>query len=83
MTDVNSRTEDWKLLPWKDIQRNVFRLQRRIYQAVYCSTLQCRVQERCQGRSRPTTVVVTLLVGTLSSNPSSDAGQSWKTHTGS
>ena len=25
--------EDWKALPWKDIERNVFRLQQRIYQA--------------------------------------------------
>jgi len=25
--------EDWKSLPWKDIERNVFRLQQRIYQA--------------------------------------------------
>ena len=25
--------EDWKALPWKDIQRNVFRLQKRIYRA--------------------------------------------------
>ena len=33
MTDGNSRTEDWKSLPWKPIQRNVFHLQKRIYQA--------------------------------------------------
>jgi len=33
MTDVKSRTEDWKTLPWRDIQRKVFRLQQRIYQA--------------------------------------------------
>jgi RNA-directed DNA polymerase len=33
MADVKSRTEDWKTLPWRDIQRNVFRLQQRIYQA--------------------------------------------------
>jgi RNA-directed DNA polymerase len=26
-------SEDWKTLPWKKIQRNVFRLQKRIYQA--------------------------------------------------
>ena len=32
-TACSKRTEDWKSLPWKDIQRNVFRLQRRIYQA--------------------------------------------------
>ena len=25
--------EDWKALPWKDIERNVFRLQQRIYRA--------------------------------------------------
>ncbi len=25
--------EDWKMLPWKDIERNVFRIQQRIYQA--------------------------------------------------
>ena len=33
MADVESRTEDWRTLPWKDIQRNVFRLQKRIYRA--------------------------------------------------
>ncbi len=33
MADVKSRTEDWRALPWKDIQRNIFRLQKRIYQA--------------------------------------------------
>jgi RNA-directed DNA polymerase len=27
------RTEDWKALRWKEYQRNVYRLQRRIYQA--------------------------------------------------
>ena len=25
--------EDWKSLPWKNIQKSVFRLQKRIYQA--------------------------------------------------
>jgi len=33
MADENNRTEDWQTLPWKKIQRNVFRLQKRIYQA--------------------------------------------------
>lgn len=33
MADENNRTEDWQMLPWKKFQRNVFRLQKRIYQA--------------------------------------------------
>jgi len=33
MADEQNRTEDWKTLPWKKFQRNVFRLQKRIYQA--------------------------------------------------
>jgi RNA-directed DNA polymerase len=33
MADEGNRTEDWKTLPWKKFQRNVFRLQKRIYQA--------------------------------------------------
>src|SRR3990170_2784898 len=33
MADVTTRTEDWQTLPWKKFQRNVYRLQRRIYQA--------------------------------------------------
>lgn len=33
MADEETRTEDWKTLPWKKFQRNVFRLQKRIYQA--------------------------------------------------
>jgi len=33
MTDVATRTEGWQALPWKQLQRNVFRLQQRIYRA--------------------------------------------------
>lgn len=33
MADEQNRTEDWKTLPWKKFQRNVFRLQKRIHQA--------------------------------------------------
>jgi len=33
MTAANQRTEDWRTLPWKSFQRNVYRLQKRIYQA--------------------------------------------------
>lgn len=33
MTDAEMHTEDWKALPWKKYQREVFRLQKRIYQA--------------------------------------------------
>jgi RNA-directed DNA polymerase len=33
MTDVATRAEDWTTLLWKQFQRNVVRLQRRIYQA--------------------------------------------------
>ena len=33
MTDEKNRTEDWQTLPWKKFQRNVYRLQKRIYQA--------------------------------------------------
>lgn len=29
-------TEDWQMLPWKEIERGVFRLQQRIYQAASC-----------------------------------------------
>ena len=36
MADEQNRTEDWKTLPWKQLQRNVFRLQKRIYQAQIC-----------------------------------------------
>jgi RNA-directed DNA polymerase len=33
VADENNRTEDWKTLPWKKFQRNVIRLQKRIYRA--------------------------------------------------
>ena len=33
MAGEQTHTEDWKALPWKTFQRNVFRLQKRIYQA--------------------------------------------------
>jgi RNA-directed DNA polymerase len=33
MAGEPTRTEDWKTLPWKKLQRNVFRIQKRIYQA--------------------------------------------------
>jgi hypothetical protein len=32
-TQCSKRTEDWNMLPWKGVQKNVFRLQRRIHQA--------------------------------------------------
>jgi RNA-directed DNA polymerase len=34
MAHAEGHREDWKKLPWKKYQRNVFRLQKRIYQAV-------------------------------------------------
>ena len=33
---VNQQTEDWATLPGEQFQRNVYRLQRRIYQAARC-----------------------------------------------
>jgi RNA-directed DNA polymerase len=33
MADGTTHTEDWAALPWKKYQRNVYRLQRRIYRA--------------------------------------------------
>jgi RNA-directed DNA polymerase len=33
MTGVQRHTEDWRTLPWKAYQRNVYRLQQRIYRA--------------------------------------------------
>lgn len=33
MTPVKQSSEVWQTLPWKKLQRNVFRLQKRIYQA--------------------------------------------------
>ena len=36
MAGTLTYTEDWQTLPWKEIERNVFRLQQRIYQAASC-----------------------------------------------
>ena len=36
MAGALTHTEDWRLLPWQEIERNVFRLQQRIYQAASC-----------------------------------------------
>lgn len=33
MTDAQPHTEGWETLPWKQFERNVFRLQQRIYKA--------------------------------------------------
>jgi RNA-directed DNA polymerase len=33
MAEIAISTEDWRTLPWRDYQRNVYRLQKRIYQA--------------------------------------------------
>ena len=71
-TQCSKRTEDWNMLPWKDIQKNVFRLQRRNLRERYAFL--GREPERYQARPRPTTVTATLLVSTLSSSPSGDAG---------
>lgn len=36
MAGALKHTEDWRQLPWSEIERNVFRLQQRIYQAASC-----------------------------------------------
>jgi hypothetical protein len=36
MTDAQPHTEGWKTIPWKKYQREVYRLQKRIYRAVRC-----------------------------------------------
>jgi len=33
MATVGIQIEDWRMLPWKKYQENVYRLQKRIYQA--------------------------------------------------
>jgi len=33
---VDRLTEDWATLPWEQFERNVYRLQRRIYRAARC-----------------------------------------------
>lgn len=33
MAGVLKHTEDWRMLPWSEIERNIYRLQQRIYQA--------------------------------------------------
>ena len=33
MADVNVHTENWRTLPWKRVERDVRRLQQRIYRA--------------------------------------------------
>jgi len=33
MAEIAISTEDWRTLPWRAYQRNVYRLQKRIYQA--------------------------------------------------
>jgi len=39
MAGALKHTEDWRLLPWQEIERNVFRLQQRIYQAASCGNV--------------------------------------------
>lgn len=67
MAGVISRTEDWNSLPWKHIQRNVFRLQQRIYRAAHHDDVK-RVHNL-------QTAAVVLLVGPLSRRATGDAGQ--------
>lgn len=39
MAGALKHTEDWRQLPWSEIERNVFRLQQRIYQAASCGNV--------------------------------------------
>lgn len=39
MAGALAHTEDWRQLPWSEIERNVFRLQQRIYQAASCGNV--------------------------------------------
>jgi RNA-directed DNA polymerase len=41
MAEIAISTEDWRTLPWHDYQRNVYRLQKRIYQAARRGDLKC------------------------------------------
>jgi RNA-directed DNA polymerase len=41
VADVATHTEDWQTLPWKAYQRNVYRLQKRIYQATRRGDWKC------------------------------------------
>jgi hypothetical protein len=56
MADVRSdsrrHTEDWRTLPWKKFQRDVFRLQKRIYQASQVGAYERgpRAEEPCDGK---------------------------------
>ncbi len=33
VTEQSPHTENWETLPWREFERNVFRIQKRIYQA--------------------------------------------------
>jgi len=73
MAGVARHTEGWQMLPWKGFQRNVFRLQQRIYRAA---------QRRLEAGPQLTAAAASLLVGAVPGRSSGDAGESGQAHTG-
>ncbi len=71
-------SEDWRRLPWKIIQRNVFRLQRRNLRERIAFL--SRTPERREAHPQLTTTVVALLVGALFSGTASNPRQSREKH---
>ncbi len=53
MDTVTPQMDEWKALPWKQFQRTVFRLQKRIYQAsLRGDTRQVRQLQKLVSKSR-------------------------------
>ena len=64
MTDVAIRTEGWRTLPWKDYQRNVYRLQQRILRLRSGQVLSSRTTGRLAACPQAATAVASFMVST-------------------
>mgnify|MGYP003529099367 CR=1 FL=1 len=69
MATANKPMDEWKTIPWKQIERNVFKLQKRIYQV---SSLPA---EQSKEGTQASKTFDEFPLGAIASGPQGNAGQ--------
>ena len=76
MTDAQEHTEGWEMLPWKQFERTIFRLQKRIYKA----TQRGDFKRGAPWAPQLTTAAASFVFSTMSGCTQSDTRQPWQTN---
>ncbi len=78
MTGGQQHTEGWEMLPWKQFERIVFRLQKRIYKA----TLRGDFKRGAPWAPQLTTAAASLVFSKMSGRAACNPRQPWQTNSG-